>query len=297
MTAGKVKYLSYKGFENVVSEFYGGDTDKTAMALKLAKKVIGGENLYIYRKPNKTAKDGDSPFCRLRDALDENEEGGLVDFLCRKCPGYRVKIPKGKKSVADIISLTPGDDLRVSNAFEKRLKEIIGDVDWPFAKEELLRLYPMLADDETGQLRNVAMNLVIVNAQIAQISKIMTQNHANGKIATKAEWDIVKDLRNSQGKYLQILGLTDDQLKKHKTDGAVGLAKSAEAMKERAQEGIATSDLMDEMKKLNGEKIEEDNNNIKGKKKGADDIDLRWLSEPAGETDGKTEARQAAQES
>jgi len=285
MSKVKVKYLSYDNFENAISEFYGDKNHKADTALKAAREIIGGEDFYILRRPDKKVKNEDSAFCKFKKALEDIDEGGLIYFLCEKYPGYRVKIKKGKKSIADIISLTPGDDLRVSNALEKQLREEVGDKDFPLAKEELLRLYPILVDDESGRLRKLAKDLVVVDVHISQMSRIMMKNFAEDVIPSKSEWDQLKDLRRSRNDILKILGLTDDQLKKNRADGNVGLARAAEMLQEKSAEEIATSDLLGQIKKLEGEKIEKDILKETDERE-VDSIDRKWISEPASEMNG-----------
>jgi hypothetical protein len=294
---GESQYITFAQFEEALSDYFQGDTTLMKQAVKLAADVSWHrENIYFPKNWNLGTKK-DTPYQRFRVGLVDLGQEALVIFLCERFAGKRLKVPKSAVSVKDRITMTPADDVRLTNQLEQQLMSSVGKEDFDVARGELIRLYEHLPEDGSGQMRKQAMDLVIIDVQISQINRIINSylydpsgqliRRTDGSSPTlpKNVWDQLKDLRNSRDKLMKALGLTAEAIEKRRADGNQGLYKAAEALAERLDETLPTASLIaDARELLEGAQedygIPEESGDIPDDDM-MDEIDMALIHEPA----------------
>ena len=273
------KYLPADEVGKAVAEFFGGDTGKAHAVMVLAAQACEGpdDRIYLPKNPyGRRKKIHPTPFDRFKASLASIGEEGVIPFLCERFALRRFKVAKavaGQRKVA----LTAGDDARVTAEVEKRLKRAVGSA-FPLAREQLIRLIPMLPADESGQMVIYAMDLVVANHQINQIDEFISRSYEpddDGKAGRGPSEKIMKqkkELSLHRDRMMKTLGLTSEDIIKRGGPKGGSLASAAEALKATVAGMTATADLMAEARGINlpEEKTEK-----------LDEIDLAFIREPA----------------
>lgn len=288
------KYLQIDEFRAALASFYDGNKDKENMILSLASSSVQGDpnGIYFLKDPYKTSKriNKDSPFNRFKELLEEYEETALLIFLCGKFSQRRMNIGASWQSLKDRVSIDDIDDARISNAFEKELVRVIGKDSLTLAKRMLSGLFNVIPDDTSGQMRKVAMDLVVVEFQIDTEAKAQREfredNYNKGKPIPKSMHDTQKDLRSSRINIMGLLGITAKDIEKKRGNSKTGFMKAAESLTGKIDDANATSNLIEDTKTfLDDAELDfpEKVDSFEGKSNTIDEIDLALIKEPAGE--------------
>ena len=288
------KYLQIDEFRAALASFYDGNKDKENMILSLASSSVQGDpnGIYFLKDPYKTSKriNKDSPFNRFKESLEEYEETALLIFLCGKFSQRRMNIGASWQSLKDRVSIDDIDDARISNAFEKELVRVIGKDSLTLAKRMLSGLFNVIPDDTSGQMRKVAMDLVVVEFQIDTEAKAQREfredNYNKGKPIPKSMHDTQKDLRSSRINIMGLLGITAKDIEKKRGNSKTGFMKAAESLTGKIDDANATSNLIEDTKTfLDDAELDfpEKVDSFEGKSNTIDEIDLALIKEPAGE--------------
>ncbi|MBN1881094.1 MAG: hypothetical protein JW885_02885 [Deltaproteobacteria bacterium] len=252
---GESQYITFPEFEETLEEYFRGDRTQIQQVVKLGADVSGHrESIYFPKKWNLKTK-ADTPYKKFRAGLVNLGQEALVIFLCERHPCKRVRIPKSAVSIKDRITLTPADDVRLTNQLERELLAAVGKDDFDIAREELIRLYTNLPEDGSGQMQRQAMDLVINSTQIQQVNRLIQSyltdssgrpiKNSDGTQRTPPDklWGRLKELRGTLEKRMKTLGLTAEDIDKRRKDGTQGLHRAAEALAERLDEALPTANL------------------------------------------------------
>jgi len=158
------------------------------------------------------------------------------------------------------------------------------------AKRMLSGLFNVIPDDTSGQMRKVAMDLVVVEFQIDTEAKAQREfredNYNKGKPIPKSMHDTQKDLRSSRINIMGLLGITAKDIEKKRGNSKTGFMKAAESLTGKIDDANATSNLIEDTKTfLDDAELDfpEKVDSFEGKSNTIDEIDLALIKEPAGE--------------
>jgi hypothetical protein len=282
-----VKTVPPAEMEKALAEYYNGDTGKVQTVMVVASKALAGtKGIYLPRNPYGRKKDGtETSFDRFKKGLEEIEESGAINFLCDRFPVCRVNVSKKAPGYNDRLTLTPGDDARVTSEIEKQLRDAVGADGFKLAKEELIRLRSALPPDDSGQMFRAAMDLVIINCQILQIDvQIREENDreritAGDKKPHKANTDKLFDHKKvmliRKDDLMKRLGLDSGEILKRGGPKSGSLASAADALKEQIDGKLATASLIGEISAAHAEKGKP------AKKEKIDAIDMAYIKTAA----------------